>query len=108
MMKYKGYIGQVTYDPEAKILHGEVVGLQAVITFQATNVQDIEKEFRASIDDYIEWCKERGAKPEKSFSGNIRLRVDKRMHAKLAKEAALHGISLNALIIDRLIRRSGK
>lgn len=60
MMKYKGYLGQVNYDPEAKILHGEVIGLRAVITFQAKNVKDIEKEFHNSVDDYLEWCKERG------------------------------------------------
>lgn len=64
MMKYKGYTGQVTYDPEAKLLHGEVIGLRTIITFQATHVKDIEKEFHTSIDVYLEWCKERGVKPE--------------------------------------------
>ena len=58
-MKYKGYLGQVTYDEEAKIFHGEVIGLRAVITFQADNAKDIEKEFHASVDDYLAWCKER-------------------------------------------------
>lgn len=105
MMKYKGYIGQVTYDDEAKLLHGEVIGLQTVITFQATNVKDIEKEFHNSIDVYLEWCKERGVKPEKSFSGDIRIRVDKELHTELAQEAALHGISLNALIVERLLNK---
>ena len=104
MMKYKGYVGQVTYDDEAKILHGEVIGLQTVITFQATNVNDIEKEFHQSIDIYLEWCKERGVKPEKSFSGNIRIRLDKELHAELAQKAALHGLSLNSFIVDKLIK----
>lgn len=104
-MKYKGYIGQVTYDDEAKLLHGEVLGLQAVITFQATNVKDIEKEFHESVDEYLDWCKERGIKPEKAFSGNIRIRLDKKLHAELAKEAALQRISLNTLIVERLVSK---
>jgi predicted HicB family RNase H-like nuclease len=33
MMKYKTYIGRVEYDDEAKIFHGEVVGLKDIITF---------------------------------------------------------------------------
>lgn len=59
MMKYKGYYGVVTYDEEAKILHGEVIGLRAIITFQTENARDIEKEFHTSVDVYLEWCKER-------------------------------------------------
>jgi len=65
-LKYKGYIGKAEYDDEAKIFHGEVIGLRDVITFQAKNVNDTEKEFQASVDEYLEWCKERGENPEKT------------------------------------------
>lgn len=65
IMKYKGYAGQAEYDDEAKIFHGEVIGLRAVITFQADHAKDIEKEFHASVDDYLDWCKERNVTPEK-------------------------------------------
>lgn len=102
MMKYKGYVGQVEYDHEAKIFHGEVIGLKDVITFQGTTVKEIETAFKDSIDDYLEWCKERGEKPEKSFSGNIRLRMQPDLHAHLALEAAKLGISLNDLINEKL------
>lgn len=33
MMKYKGYVGEVTYDDKAKLFHGEVIGLKDIITF---------------------------------------------------------------------------
>ncbi len=105
MMKYKGYYGVVTYDEDAKILHGEVIGLRAVITFQADKAKDIEKEFHTSVDVYLEWCKERGVKPEKEFSGNLRIRLDKKTHSELAKEAALNGISLNKLVLDRIMNK---
>ena len=102
MMKYKGYFGEVTYDADAKIFHGEVLGLKDVITFQGTTVDNLEKAFRESIDDYVSWCKERGEKPEKAFSGNIRLRISPDLHAKLAQVAIITGVSLNSLIIGRL------
>ena len=104
MMKYKGYLGEVTYDADAKNFHGEVVGLKDVITFQGTTVVELEKAFKDSIDDYVAWCAERGEEPEKAFSGNIRLRVSRDLHAKLAQAAVIQGVSLNSLIIDKLQR----
>lgn len=104
MMKYKGYIGRVEYDDKAKIFHGEVIGLRDVITFQGTTVKEIEKAFKDSIDDYLAWCKKRGEHPEKSYSGNIRLRMDPDLHAHLVLEAAKHNISLNDLINEKLRR----
>ncbi len=102
MMKYKGYLGKVTYDADAKIFHGEVLGLKDVINFQGTTVVELEKAFKDSIEDYVAWCKERGEAPEKTFSGNIRIRISPDLHAKLAQAAVIQGISLNSLIIDKL------
>lgn len=102
MMKYKGYIGHVVYDDQAKLFHGEVIGLKDVITFQGTNVAELEQAFKDSIDDYLAWCKERGESPEKAFSGNLRLRINPDLHAKLSLEAALHNKSLNSLILEKL------
>ncbi len=103
-MKYKGYIGVVNYDDEAKIFHGDVIGLKDVITFQGTSVKEIEKSFKDSIDDYLTWCKEHGEKPEKTFSGKLNLRMTPDLHAQLVLEAARKGISLNDLINEKLSR----
>ncbi len=101
-MKYKGYIGNIIYDDEAKLFHGEVIGLKDIITFQGTNVKELEQAFKDSIDDYLGWCKERGELPEKTFSGNLRLRMNPDLHADLALQAAKQGISLNELINEKL------
>lgn len=101
-MKYKGYIGQVSYDDEAKIFHGEVIGLKDVITFQGTTVKEIEKSFKDSIDDYLKFCKKRGEKPEKTFSGKLNLRMSPDLHAQLTLEAAKRGLSLNDFINEKL------
>ena len=75
MMDYKGYRAVVSYDDEAGIFHGEVVGTRDVITFEGTSVEQLRKEFRFSIDDYLAVCTERGRQPDKPFSGKIPLRV---------------------------------
>lgn len=104
-MKYKGYSGHVTYDDEARIFHGEVIGLKDVITFKGTEVAELEQAFKDSIDDYLDWCQERGEEPEKAFSGNIRIRIQPDLHAQLAHEASTKRTSLNSIIIDKLSKK---
>src|SRR5579863_5408744 len=104
MMKYKGYLGHVTYDDEAKLFHGEVIGLKDIITFQGTTVASLQKAFKESVEDYLAWCKEQGEKPEKTFSGKLNVRMSPELHAQLALEASQKGISLNDLINKRLSR----
>jgi len=43
MMEYKGYIGKVEFDPDARIARGEVVGIREVVTFQGRTVDEVEK-----------------------------------------------------------------
>ena len=52
MMEYKGYLGTVEYDAQAKIFHGDIVNTRDVITFQGTTVDEIERAFKDSINDY--------------------------------------------------------
>lgn len=104
MMKYKGYVGVVEFDHEAKIFHGDVIGLKDVITFQGTSVDELEQAFKDSIDDYLAWCAERDEKPEKMFSGKLHVRMNPELHADLAAQALHQKISLNDLIIAKLSR----
>jgi predicted HicB family RNase H-like nuclease len=69
-MKYKNYEASVTYDEDARIFHGEVLHLRDVITFQGESVNELEQAFHDSVDDYLEFCKERGEKPEKPIREN--------------------------------------
>jgi len=62
---YKNYHADIIYDDEAKLFHGEVVGLKDVITFQGTTVSELEQAFKDSVDDYLVWCQERDEKLEK-------------------------------------------
>lgn len=102
MMKYKGYIGHVEYDDEAKIFHGEVVGLKDIITFQGSSVEELEQAFKDSVEDYLAWCKKRREKPEKTFSGTFNLRIPPDLHARLALQAKSLGVSLNSFIAQTL------
>ncbi len=102
MLNYKGYTGQINYDDEMKILHGEVIDTRDVITFQGKTVDEIEQAFRDSIDDYIEFCNERGEQPDKPFSGKFILRMPPKLHHKLYLKANRSGKSLNKWVVETL------
>lgn len=101
-MKYKGFLGHIEYDDEAKIFHGEIAGLKDVITFQGKSVEELERAFRDSVEDYLAWCCERGETPEKTFSGTFNLRIPPELHAKLSIQAKAMGLSLNSYVTEKL------
>ena len=102
MLEYKGYIGSVVFDSDAELFHGEVVGLRDVITFQGTTPHEIKEAFQESVNDYLEFCQERGEKPEKPYSGKFVLRTSAELHRKIAAQAANEGKSINAFINETL------
>jgi len=75
MLNYNGYIGQIEFDDETDLFHGEVINTKAVITFQGTTVPEIKAAFRDSIEDYLEFCTELGEEPEKPNSGELVLKL---------------------------------
>ena len=98
MMEYKRYLGTVDYDAQAKIFHGDVINTRDVITFQGTTVNEIERAFKESIDDYISWCKEDGVEPEKPYSGKFNVRLSPELHRQIAILAKKRRVSLNNFV----------
>jgi len=98
MMNYKGYLGSVEYDDQAKIFHGDIINTRDVITFQGTTVKEIERAFRDSIDDYLAWCKEEGVEPEKPYSGRFNVRLSPDLHRQIAVIAKKKRVSLNSFV----------
>ncbi|CAA9454638.1 MAG: HicB protein [uncultured Rubrobacteraceae bacterium] len=102
MLQYKGYTGRVEFDDEARLFHGEVIDLRDVVTFQGTSVEELEGAFRDSVDDYLEFCEERGEEPDKPFSGRFMLRLSPHLHREVYTRARQEGKSLNQWISERL------
>ena len=60
MLDYKGYIGEVSFDDEADVLHAYVInsGPYPIANAEAADAASLEREFQCSIDSYLEGCKE--------------------------------------------------
>jgi predicted HicB family RNase H-like nuclease len=106
-MKYKGYTGLVELEEGSDVLFGRVIGLRDVITFQGESVAEVTQAFHDSVDDYLEFCAERGESPEKPYSGQFVLRLNPQLHRELANLAQARSTSLNALIEDILEKNAG-
>ena len=105
MLAYKGYTGQVAYDDEARLFHGEVLHTRDLITFSGTTVDEIEQAFRDSIDEYLAWCAEEGVPAEKPYSGTFNLRISPDLHKELVRHARREGKSLNSFVEEVLQER---
>ena len=102
MMEYKGYIGKVEMDDEVGILYGEVINIRDVITFEGASVDEVQKAFHESVDDYLEFCAKRGESPEKPFSGKFVVRLPAELHRKAYIQAKLAEKSLNGWVTEVL------
>ena len=101
-IEHQGYRGSVRFSSEDRVFHGQIIGINDVITFEATTVAALEKSFRRAVKDYIEACEEIGKTPERTYSGKIPLRIDQELHRRIAAEAEAAGSSLNGWIAEVL------
>ncbi|RJP24862.1 MAG: type II toxin-antitoxin system HicB family antitoxin [Candidatus Omnitrophota bacterium] len=101
-MKYKGYHARIVYDESIKEFHGRITGIRDMVNFHASSVEDLEREFRVSVDDYLLSCKETGREPERTYSGQFVVRLKPELHRKIASFAEAHGKSMNEVITEAM------
>ena len=102
MMEYKGYFAKVDFIDDDNIFHGEIINLRDVITFEGETVDELKQAFQDSVDDYLDFCKQRGEDPEKPYSGKFVVRVEPELHKNITIEARKEGKSLNVWVKDAL------
>lgn len=101
-LTYKGYIGEIAFDPDAGIFHGEVINTRDVITFQGDSASELQQAFVDSIEDYLEFCQTQGEDPERPFSGKFIVRVEPELHRQIFYRAREQDTSLNKWVREAL------
>ena len=107
MMRYKGYTGAVRYYDDDRAFHGQVIGTQDTIHFTGQSVDELERAFRDSVDDYLEFCTELGKDPDKPFSGKLALRTSPETHRMMTEAASAEGVSVNQWM-DHVLTKASK
>ena len=102
VLKYKGYIGSVHYAAEDRVFYGKIEGINDLISFEGSTVDELEEGFTFIVDEHIKDCIKKNIPIEKSYKGNLNIRLSPDLHKKAAYNASIRGISLNQYINDAI------
>jgi predicted HicB family RNase H-like nuclease len=102
MMEYKGYLARVEFDDDAGLFHGEVINIRDVITFQGKSVDELRQALADSVEDYLEFCFERGEQPEEPFSGRFTIHLSPEQHRRVIFAAEKAGKRIEIWVADVL------
>lgn len=98
LMEYKGYHAKIEFDHDDRIFVGQVIGINDMVFFHGTSVEELSVEFENSINNYLDHCKQIGKQPEKEFKGSFNVRIKPEQHRKVAVQAANEGITINQFV----------
>jgi predicted HicB family RNase H-like nuclease len=100
LLSHKGYNGSIETSLSDDVLHGKILFINDLVTFEAESVAQLKAEFVAAVDDYLETCDAIGKKPEKALSGQFNVRILPEQHKALTVKALQQEKSLNAVMAD--------
>jgi len=95
---YQDYIGSVHFNSDDEVFFGKIEGIDDLVSFEGSSVNELKKSFEEAVEDYIEICTLNNKKNEKSYKGSFNVRIPSDIHKKAKRLATLKGISLNQFI----------
>ncbi|MBF0456797.1 MAG: type II toxin-antitoxin system HicB family antitoxin [Nitrospirae bacterium] len=95
----KGLIGSVWFSEEDMVFHGKIEGINDLVSYEGSTVEELITNFHEAVDDYLELCKEVGKEPGKSYKGSFNVRINPDLHKKAAMKAKIMGVSLNQFVL---------
>jgi predicted HicB family RNase H-like nuclease len=94
-LSYKGLTAKIEFSADDNVFVGRVLGIDEIVVFHGSTVEELKSEMREMIDFYLETCEKKGKKPEKGYSGKILFRFPSELHAAIAQRAEILGKSVN-------------
>lgn len=104
-MTYKDYLGSAEVSVEDGVLHGKLLGIRDLVTYEADTPAGLRAAFEEAVDDYLADCASGNREPDRPYKGSFNVRIGPELHRDLAVEARDRDVSLNDLITGYLSRR---
>ena len=101
-INYKGYFGSVEFSDEDDVFFGRIIGINDRITFEGIDVKSLRQDFENAVDEYLETCLHLGKEPEKTYKGTFNVRINPKLHRKLALYSVSNGKTLNATVEEAI------
>ncbi len=104
LMTLDGFHARINYDEDTDLFRGEILGITGGADFYGCSPEELRREFRKSLDVFLEVCREKGIEPRRQYSGKFNLRISPQLHEQLALRAQASDKSLNAFAQEALER----
>ncbi|MGZ5028974.1 MAG: hypothetical protein ACXWAT_06740 [Methylobacter sp.] len=65
ILKYKDYEGTTEISMDSQVCRGKILFINDLVTCKASSPKDLQAEFEAAVDDYIETCTILNRDPQK-------------------------------------------
>lgn len=98
LLKHKGYTGTVEYSLTDGVLHGKVLFVADLITYESESIAGLRGAFEDALDDYLETCREIGKEPDRPASGAFNVRTGEDRHQALILRSLREGETLNSIV----------
>ena len=103
-MIYKGYAARIEYSDEDQCFIGHIAGIKDVVGFHGESVGELRTAFEEAVEDYLTTCEKLNRAPQKSYSGQLMLRVPPEIHPAVAMAAQASGKSINQWAAEAFAR----
>ena len=98
LLHYKGFDGSIEISIDDNCLHGKILFIDDLVTYEAETPAQLQSEFEAAVEDYLATCEELGRVPNKPLSGTFNVRIGSELHQKVARYAAASNSSINEVV----------
>lgn len=109
-LTHKGYTGSCEMSVEDECLHGQILFIDDVITYEGQTMPELKSAFKEAVDDYLAYCKKTGKPANKPYSGTFNVRIGTEAHRKAAEVAHKLDMGLNEYVtkaVQELNERNG-
>ena len=56
-LSHKGYTGSIEVSIEDNCLHGRILFIEDIVTYEGETVDDLATSFKDAVDRYVTYCK---------------------------------------------------
>lgn len=98
VINYKEFIGSVHFCADDNVFFGKIEGINDLVTFEGTSVNELTAAFRNAVEDYLELCEQAGKTPFRSYKGSFNIRIPAELHKKAVETSLRLGLTLNQFV----------
>ncbi|WP_087688017.1 type II toxin-antitoxin system HicB family antitoxin [Pandoraea sp. PE-S2R-1] len=98
VLDHKGYVGSIDTSLEDDVLHGKILFINDLVTYEGQTLGELRKAFVEAVDFYLDTCAENDVEPDKPCSGGFNVRIPPATHRAAQIAAARRGVSLNEFV----------